>query len=173
MTFIGLVFASRMKLRSAFFRTGGCVLCKKKHLSGVKGLLAQDKSLPGRGRSGGIHMLLQRTTNLITDCIIPWLSFACLTMFSCSLMYHDACFSTVFFSQLMTVQTVVVFHLIAAVKIIIFARARVVTLENVNLIVQVYKCFTTCLTNSPYGSNDILWLFLVIFITLLDYYKIA
>ena len=113
----------------------------------MKGLLAQDKSLLGRGRSGSIHMLLQRTTSLITDCIIPWLSFACLTIFSCSLMYPHACFVTAFFSQLMTVRIVVVFHLIAAVKIIIFARARVVTLENVSLIVQVNKCFTTCLTN--------------------------
>ena len=46
-------------------------------------------------------------------------------------------FFSVFFSQLMTVRTVVVFHLIAAVTIIFFARARAVTLENVNLIVQV------------------------------------
>ena len=38
----------------------------------------------------------------------------------------------------MIVQIVMVFHLIAVVKIIIFARARVVTLENVSLIVQVY-----------------------------------
>ena len=52
----------------------------------------------------------------------------------------------------MIVQIVVVFHLIAAVRIIYFARARAVTLENVNLIVQVYKCFMTCLMNSPYGS---------------------
>ena len=46
-------------------------------------------------------------------------------------------------SQLMTVQIVVVFHLIAVVRIIFFARARAVTLENANLIVQVhlYKLF--------------------------------
>ena len=37
----------------------------------------------------------------------------------------------------MTVQTVAVFHLIAAVKIIFFVRARAVTLENVSPIVQV------------------------------------
>ena len=37
----------------------------------------------------------------------------------------------------MTVRTVVVFHLIAAVTIILVARVRAVTLESVNLIVQV------------------------------------
>ena len=37
----------------------------------------------------------------------------------------------------MTVQIVMVFHLIAAVRIIYFARARVVTLESANLIAQV------------------------------------
>lgn len=42
----------------------------------------------------------------------------------------------------MTVQTVVAFHLTAAVKITFFAKARVVTLENVNLIAQVrYRNF--------------------------------
>jgi len=37
----------------------------------------------------------------------------------------------------MTVQIVMVFHLIAAVRIIYFARARVVTLESANLIAQI------------------------------------
>jgi len=37
----------------------------------------------------------------------------------------------------MTVQIVMAFHLIAAVRIISFARARAVTLESVNLIAQV------------------------------------
>ena len=56
--------------------------------------------------------------------------------------YPDVSFFSVFFTQLMTVQTVVAFHLIAAVRITFFARARVVTLENVNLIVQVrYRNF--------------------------------
>ena len=37
----------------------------------------------------------------------------------------------------MTVQIAMVFHLIAVVRITIFAKARAVTLENVNLIAQV------------------------------------
>ena len=57
----------------------------------------------------------------------------------------------------MIVQIVVVFHLIAAVKIIIFARARAVTLENVSLIVEVYKCFITSLTNSSYSAVQMIF----------------
>ena len=39
----------------------------------------------------------------------------------------------------MIARTVKVFHRIAAVRITIFARARAVTLESVNLIVQVHR----------------------------------
>ena len=42
----------------------------------------------------------------------------------------------------MTVRTVTGFHLIAAVRIIYFARSRAVTLESANLIVQVH--YITC-----------------------------
>lgn len=52
-------------------------------------------------------------------------------------------FFSVFVSQLMTAQTVMVSHLIVVVKIIYFARTRVVTLENASLIVQVYRSFIT------------------------------
>ena len=66
----------------------------------------------------------------------PSESFACFRLHA----YPDVTiFSVLLFSQLMSVQIAMVFHLIAVVRITIFAKARVVTLENVNLIAQVQR----------------------------------